>query len=136
MLKDDLKEYKYLIGNIKDLENRLLELETTATNITTKIDDMPKGSPSKDKLSSVVCKIVEVQDLINDNLKKSYEKMADIEKALCELTEREKMLIRLRYIDGMKWDEIADKMVEDEMADKVTPRTLRSWDAIIFEKFE
>jgi hypothetical protein len=36
----------------------------------------------------------------------------------------------------MKWDEIADKMVEDEMADKVTPRTLRSWDAIIFEKFE
>lgn len=136
MLRDDLKEYKYLIGNIKDLENRLMELETTATNITTKIDDMPKGSPSKDKMSNIVCKIVEVQDLINENLKKSYEKMADIEKALCELTEREKMLIRLRYIDGMKWDEIADKMVEDEMADKVTPRTLRSWDAIIFEKFE
>jgi DNA-directed RNA polymerase specialized sigma subunit len=64
---------------------------------------MPKESSSKDSLAKIVCKIVEVQDKINTEVERGYQKMKDIEKFIELLDEREKRLIKLRYIQGLKW---------------------------------
>lgn len=57
-----------------------------------------------------MAKIVEVQEEINRQLQKSYELMAKIEKAIEKLPEREKYLIRARYIDCKSWEQIAVDM--------------------------
>jgi len=110
MTKKELQQYIWIQDNIKYLEDKLEELKTTATNTNTKLSDMPKGSPSKDSLANIVCKIVEVQEKINKEVEKGYQKMKEIEKSIEGLDEREKRLIRLRYIQGLKWEKICVEM--------------------------
>ncbi|SET55905.1 RNA polymerase sigma factor, sigma-70 family [Natronincola peptidivorans] len=111
MTKKDLQEYYWLQRNIQKLEDKLLELETKATKITTYITDEPKSTNNNsDKISNVVMKIIEVQQRINKQLEKSYEILRKIEEAIEILPERERYLIRLRYIDCKSWEQIAVDM--------------------------
>ncbi len=111
MTKQELQEYYWTRRNIQRLEDRLLELETEATRQTTTLRDDPRGGGySKDKLSGIVVAIVAVQDQINSQLEWSYHILAEIEKAIEVLPEREKYLVTSRYIDGKTWEQIAVDM--------------------------
>jgi RNA polymerase sigma factor (sigma-70 family) len=110
MTKKELQQYIWIQDNIQYLENKLLELETEATNTNTKLRDMPKGDPNKGKMENIVCKIIEVREKINDEVLKGYNKICDIERAIEGLEQREKQLVRLRYIEGMKWEKICVEM--------------------------
>lgn len=111
MTKQELQEYYWIRRNINRLENKLLELETEATRQTTSLKHDPRGGGySKDKLASIVAKITEVQDEINRQLEKSYELLVKIEKAIEKLPEREKYLVRARYLDLKTWEQIAVDM--------------------------
>lgn len=111
MTKRELQEYYWLKRNIQKLEDKLLELETEATRQTTRLTKDPKGDfSSTDKVASIVTSMVMVQDEINEKLNKSYEVIANIEKAIEELPEREKFLIRSRYLDCKSWERIAVDM--------------------------
>ena len=108
--KQDLQSYYWLKKNIDQLEDKLFELESEATRVTTRITQDPKGSQSTDKLSGIVANIIEVQDKINNKVKLSYKIMAEIEEAAQQLPEREAYLIRARYIDCKSWEQIAVDM--------------------------
>ncbi|MTI56140.1 hypothetical protein [Geosporobacter ferrireducens] len=110
MTKKDLQEYYWLQKNIQRLEDKLLELETQAAKMTSVISDEPRSGETKDKLSGIVAKIVEVQTRINEQLYRSYELAEKIEKAIETLPERERYLIRARYIDCKAWEKIAVDM--------------------------
>lgn len=57
-----------------------------------------------------MAKIIEVKEEINRQLQQSYELVARIERAIDKLPEREKYLIRARYLDGKSWEQIAVDM--------------------------
>lgn len=111
MTKQDLQQLYWTKKNIKQLEDRLLELETEATRVTTQLTKDPKGPRQlEDKQSELVIRIIEVQDEINRQLEKAYVNMAEIEKAIEALPAREAFLIRLRYIECKKWEDICVAM--------------------------
>lgn len=111
MTKRELQSYYWLRKNIEKLEDRLLELESEATRVTTKITDDPHcGSGNSDKIGGIVGEIIAVQDKINDKLQGSYKMMLEIEHATVDLPEREAYLIRARYIDCKSWEQIAVDM--------------------------
>lgn len=110
MTKKDLQQLYWIKRNIQQLENKLLELETSATRITTQLTEPRSTSSTEDKLAEIVCKIVEVQEQINEELKKSYDYMAKIEKAIEALPPREAHLIRLRYLELKSWESICVEM--------------------------
>ncbi len=106
-----MQAYYWAKKNIERLENELLELETEATRQTAQLTQERKSQNyDPDRLAELVVKIVEVQEEINRQLQKSYELMAKIEKAIEKLPEREKYLIRARYLDGKSWEQIAVDM--------------------------
>ena len=108
MTKEELREYRDLAAYIRELEDKLLELESQAMRITTVIkQDMVDSSGSKDKLADSVAKIVEVQNLINDKigtLKQKERKVLDTIKAL---STKEQRIFYLRYVKGYKWERVA-----------------------------
>lgn len=107
MTKKDLQQLYWTKKNIQALKNKLLELETAATRVTTQLSNDPKGPRSiEDKQSELVIKMIDVQDEINRQLAKAYEFMAKIEKAIENLPAREEYLIRLRYIEHESWIDI------------------------------
>lgn len=111
MTKKDLYELFWMKKNINRLEEKLLELENKATQITTQLSIESKGTNSvEDKLGETVSKIVDLQNEINDQLKIYYKKVRYIEKAIEKLPPREALLIRLRYLDQKRWEEICVEM--------------------------
>lgn len=111
MTKKDLCELFWMKKNISRLEERLFELETKATQITTRLSKEPKGTPIlEDKLGETVAKMVDLQNEINEQLAEYYEKVKVIEQAISKLPPREALLIRLRYIEQKRWEEICVEM--------------------------
>ena len=110
MTKKDLQEYYWLKGGIRKLEDRLAELETKAAKVNSALTGMPKQSQNRDSLGEVIIKIIDTQQLINSQLTKAYVKIAEIENAIEVLPEKEKYLIRSRYIECKSWEQIAVDM--------------------------
>ena len=82
MTKKDLQEYYWVRKNIKQLEEKLLELETQAMKMTTRIThEINSSSGQQDKLGNIVAKIVELKDEINSKIEKSYSLIKKVEKA-------------------------------------------------------
>ncbi len=109
MTKEELKKYLWLRRNIEQLEEQLLVLETEATRITTRMSHQPKGGEAR-TMQDIVLDMVEVDEKINATLQDSYKLLHKIETAIESLPEREKYLMRARYIEGKSWEQIAVDM--------------------------
>jgi RNA polymerase sigma factor (sigma-70 family) len=113
LTKHELKEYYWLKANIRKLEERIEELETLAAKQTTGIKndaDARVSHGSHDRLGDVVAQIADLKSELQEELSKAYAAVAKIEKAITELPDREKYLIRARYIELKTWEEIAVEM--------------------------
>ena len=112
MTKKQLQQYKWLLKNIKRLEDKKLELRTTAEKMVANISNDPiSTSLEQDKMANTVAEMVDVENLISDQLKQSYAILKDIEVAISKLPdERDRYLINLRYIECKEWNEIAEDM--------------------------
>ena len=97
--------------NIKELEDRLLEIDTQLTRVTTQLTaDKVKTTKDPDKFTNLINKRIEVEEKINNEIVKGLKEMQNIENIIDGLPEREKLLMRLRYIEGLKWETICYKM--------------------------
>ena len=111
MTKKELYDIYWIRRNIKRMEEKLLELETSATKITTQLsNEMKSGLSSQDKLGDVVSKMLDLQTEINDQLRRYYERVNYVERAVDALPQREAFLIRLRYLEQKSWEEICVEM--------------------------
>ena len=110
MTKQDLQEYYWLQKKIKQLEDKLFELDTAATKMTKELTFDSSTPQFNDKLASLVAEITEVKQEISDQLKRSHQLLKDILSAIDRLPAREKYLIHARYLDMRTWEDIAVDM--------------------------
>lgn len=110
-IKCRLQEYKWIKENIQNLEDRLLEIDTKLQHITNELQtDVVQTTKDSDKWTLLIQKKIDIQELINAELANGYKEMKKIEDMIAILPEREKLLMRLRYIDNMKWEQICVEM--------------------------
>lgn len=113
MTKQELQEYYWLRRNILRLEHRIEELETMATKQTSRLKnnaDARVAHGNYDRLGDTVAEIGDLETEIREQLRKSYEAATRIEKAIDDLPDREKYLVRARYIELKTWEQIAVDM--------------------------
>ena len=87
MTKEELRQYRSIRNEISQLERRIIELDMRGYN-----DDITKP----------------LQDLYRQKLAALIKGQLRIEKAIEGLTPVERELMRLRYIDGAEWVEVAE----------------------------
>lgn len=110
-IKRKLQNYIWIKENIQSLEDRLLEIDTQLTKITANLSDDPvQTTKDPDKWTNLINERIEVEEMINRELCRCLKEIQYIENLISNLPEREKLLMRLRYIDNLKWEEIALKM--------------------------
>lgn len=115
MTKKELQEYYWIDKNIENLEEKLLELESQAVKITSRISNEPRGtSKNTDRMAGIVAEIIEVKNTIEVELKKAYYLLNKIEKSIDALPPKEKYLMRKRYIECCNWEEICVDMSYSE----------------------
>ena len=114
MTKQELREYYWTRRNIVKLENKLAELESAATKITTKLklkhDQITGQGNTSDKVGNAVAEMEAVKDKISEQIKRSYVVLAEIEDVIIVLPARESYLIRARYVELLPWEQIAVDM--------------------------
>ena len=89
----------------------LLEIDTRLTKATSNInDDIVTTTKENDKFTNLTHNRMEVEKQIRKEIEKGYYEAHLIEQTISVLPEREKYLMRLRYIQGLKWEVICVKM--------------------------
>lgn len=109
MDKQTLKQYQSLASEIADLEAERERLKAGVIGAI-KIDGLPHGSGTVDKVGDIAVKLAELKTLIDAKLTQLLTKRTEIEIAIDTLPENEQRLMKLRYIEGLTWQQIADEL--------------------------
>lgn len=111
MTREDLKNYKYTQEWIKDRADHMKEYETSITNITSVLSDMPRGS--KQVEDSIAEKIAILLDDVNEMLKiivQEEKKQKEIIKQLDKVEQPYRIVLEKYYIQGKKLVTVASEM--------------------------
>lgn len=107
MTKERLKQYRDLVLEQKKLKEDIEKLRAKCEGGAIILSDMPKGGVPPDyatELVDAIRKMVQIEAAIHSEIVSIEEFIAIIPES------RTRLIFRHRYIDGIKWEEIADNM--------------------------
>ena len=112
--KKYLRSYRESVRRVNRIESELQEIRSMKNGISSSYDGMPHGQGGQD-LSGY---IVRLDSLERELLHERYRRIAIYEKILKQINrlkdENERDVLFYRYIKGLKWYEIAEKMIYSE----------------------
>ncbi len=107
MDKERLKQYPQLVKELEELNFRIERMEAKCEYSSVILYDMPKGTISHDYLD----KLADLKMLRERLRAKILCEIVAIEKFISDIEEsRVRLIFRYRYIDGITWDDIGEKM--------------------------
>lgn len=108
--KEYLKSYQSMAREIEQKQFSLSKLIDSRDRITTILSDMPKGGGNKDKM--IICdEIIDLQMDLKEKLKSAMKLRIDIKNKIEEIEDIDRRIVlSYRYIDNLKFDDIAEKM--------------------------
>lgn len=110
--KEYLQQYRHIQREIEDIDKRMAQIRLKyAAPSAINYSDMPKAHNSEHDLSDYIVKM----DELTDYMISKYTRLRGIEVDIYMRVDRmenqkERELLRYRYIDGMTWTEIADAL--------------------------
>ena len=108
MTVKELSQLYWLRREIEEQQRRLVELETLATNCTSRITGMPQGRGVSDKLAKYTAEIADLRGLIDINLKKCFYELKRLTRYINGLDDSQiRQILSLRYINGLSWQQVA-----------------------------
>jgi len=112
MTKERLKAYKEMKKERDDLEQRVEALNAQLYGMRAqRLDGMPRGGSGEnsvtEELIDTKAKLLEV---LNEKKAALDAELIEIESAIKKLKPRERLLVRLHYIDGLTWEQVAVDM--------------------------
>ena len=112
MTKERLRQYVYLIKEIEAQKERLAQIEASLLHPKPSIGDgMPHSNYAVDRMAIAIANKIELEELIIKNIKKAQQEAAAIERAIQTLNNPiDRELMRLKYLDGLTWEEVAEKL--------------------------
>lgn len=106
-----LRRYQSELKKEKELLEEIGELKGRAVRINRCLSDMPVGKPKSDKLQDTVENIIEEEEKLILQIKKSEAIKNEIIGKIESLENTKyKVILRYRYIVGLNWEEIAEQL--------------------------
>ena len=107
MTKERLRQYCSLVREIDELKERIERLRAKCESGAIIITDTPRGGAPPDYMSELLDAISKLR-IIESRL---LSEMVAIEEYISQIQDSTtRMIFRYRYIQGMKWEDIADKV--------------------------
>ena len=110
MDKNELQQYQILLKEIEAIDEEIERLRDYLKSPVKQCDSIIKSNNHYDKMADLVSKIADFDDLLIDKKMALIDDRIAIEKAIDVLDSADRLLFRLRYIEGLKWEDVADKM--------------------------
>ncbi len=111
MKKHELSRYYYLKLEIKQLEDRIKEIESTVVG-SSKITGMPhKKNTKSDPVERTVQLISKLKNKLENQKIKATEELIKIEDLISSINDAEaRLILTKRYIELQKWEKISLEM--------------------------
>lgn len=112
MTKERLRNYQKIKREREQLERQLAEVETLLYYPKIpQMSDMPRGgSKEGNPQEDLAIHHIELQQLYREKIDELAKEQLAIEKAIEPLGSTARQLMRYRYLDGLKWEEVCVKM--------------------------
>lgn len=108
MTKKELSQLYYLKKEITELQRKIKELESLATNGTSKITDMPRGSEISDKVGKNCAKIADLKNNLQKIIKQYLDEFDRLNNFITSIEDSQmRLILMLRYIHHLTWQQIA-----------------------------
>lgn len=110
--KEKLREYKDKQQERRDIKHELEELEAKLYGLRAQqLTGMPHAqAPDSAALEDLIDRMTELKALYTETLAELYAELLPIARAIHRLEVTERRLIRLRYIRGLTWEQVAVEM--------------------------
>lgn len=106
-----MRNYQKIKQEREQLRQQLEEIEAALYYPKTqRLTDMPKAPVDGNPQEDLALHHIELQELYRAKLEELAAEQLAIEKAIESLDQTHRMLLRYRYIDGLKWEEVCVKM--------------------------
>ena len=111
MTKKELSQVYFLKREMRQLEQRIKELETAAMACTSKITGVPNGTGINDKIGNYAAQIADLKSLLALNLRKCVYEFNRLDKFIQSVDDSEmRTILTLRYLQGFSWQKVARSM--------------------------
>lgn len=108
--KEYLKSYQRAVKRERDILEEIKRLRADKMFLSVVNDGMPKGSSQSD-LSDYIAILDEQIEILKKERLNKVQKYRKIESQIRKMhSEDERKVLRLRYIKGLKWDDVATEM--------------------------
>ncbi len=115
LTKKELSELYWLNREIEEEQRKLNELKAAATDCTAKITGLPHVSGTHDKIGDLSILIAEQRDLIELKIRQSIIEYDRLNRYIKDVSDAQmRMILSLRYINGLTWQQIAEKIGEKD----------------------
>ena len=134
-VKRELRQIRTITKLIDSNKRQIEELEYLKTSVSSPaITGMPKrkGYTKSDKLESILDRISDLQDMIDDDAGRLIEHKLVWMNRISELNHDECLLLKLRYFEGWSWSDIADEMnYEERQVYRLHGQALKSLESVL-----
>ena len=110
--REYLSQAFHIDQRINSKLSQVMRLRETATNCTATLSDMPRpDSPNKQRMADTICKIVDLEREINEDIDRLVDLKAEARRVINAVSDPDQQLIlELRYLCYKPWEQIAVDM--------------------------
>ena len=110
MTAAQLNQIRDARGDIEKLQERILRLRSAMEGLNRQMGDGSGGGSTvpKDKLAEDMARLDELERRLAARVINFEELLEDMDVWLAGLPEQQRKVMRLRYVDGLKWREVAE----------------------------
>lgn len=112
MKKERLRDIRYIYEEAEELKDKIIQFETMRTSPRNAVygSERVQSSTKGDVQASTIAMLDALLQSYNAKLRECVRITMEFEQAITTLNERERIIIRKHYLDGMTWSEIQDDM--------------------------
>lgn len=108
--RDDLKDYKRLKLQIKQLREQIADLEDITAGVSSMEITGVKNTEFKDKIAEILIKKDELRKHLVDEINQCLKLSEKIERFLNVLCERDRIMLKALYVKGVSWTKTCELM--------------------------
>ena len=110
--KEYLSQAFHIDQRISSKLSQVMRLREAATNCTATLSDMPRpDSPSRQQMTDTICKIVDLEREINEDIDRLVDLKAEARRTINAVSDPDQLLIlELRYLCFKPWNEIMTEL--------------------------
>ena len=110
--REYLSQAFHIDQRINSKLSQVMRLRETATNCTATLSDMPRpDSPNRQRMADTICKIVDLEREINEDIDRLVDLKAEARKAINAVSDPvQQLILELRYLCFKPWSEIMETL--------------------------